>query len=101
MKGIDQDIPQRTQWHRDLLARMNEPYAERPSVLCAETISRLTDYLGFRHFYRHSYSFLVDWQELQTLAIPLPGIWQRIKEELALFSNRFEPENAEYIEAIQ
>lgn len=32
----------------------------RSAVLTLETIATLSNYLGFRHFYRHIYSFFLD-----------------------------------------
>lgn len=95
VKEIDQDVPNGNQWHRDLLTRMSKPVAERQQVLSSEITSQLADYLGFRHFYRHSYSFLLEWNELETLLIPLPEIWQRVKDELSVFLDSLETNNTE------
>lgn len=84
-KGIDKDVPAGSQWHRDLLSRMMESTANRSPVLTTETVHQLTDYLGFRHFYRHSYSFFLEWRELERLVIPLAEVWKRTKGELRLF----------------
>ena len=46
---------------------------------------RLADYLGFRHFYRHSYSFFLEWDELEKLVTPLAEVWDQTKGELELF----------------
>lgn len=59
-KGIDADVPTSAQWHRVLLTRMTEPTSSRKPVLMTETAHRLASYLGFRHFYRHSYSFFLE-----------------------------------------
>jgi HepT-like protein len=58
-KEIDDDVPASAQWHRDLLNRMTETTDNRLPVLSAETSDRLSEYLGFRHFFRHSYSFFM------------------------------------------
>lgn len=87
-KGIDAEVPAGSQWHRDLLTRMTEPTASRGPVLTDEMAQRLADYLGFRHFYRHSYSFLLDWDEMEKLAMPLAEVWAQTKDELQLFLNR-------------
>ena len=84
-KRIDHNVPDSAQWHRDLLTRMAEATLTRKAVLTAETTRQLAKYLGFRHFYRHSYSFFLEWDELEGLALPLLSIWEQTKNELQLF----------------
>lgn len=76
-KGMDEDVPAGPQWHRDLLTRMTRSTAIRGPVLTTGTAHRLVEYLGFRHFYRHSYSFFLDWDELERLVTPLADVWAR------------------------
>ncbi|MGE0086307.1 MAG: hypothetical protein AB7S75_18010 [Desulfococcaceae bacterium] len=56
-KGIDKDVPADSAWHRKLLIRMAEETPNRKAVLSADLSEALTEYMGFRHFHRHSYSF--------------------------------------------
>ena len=84
-KGIDTHVPTGSQWHRDLLTRMTESTSSREPVLTAEMAHRLADYLGFRHFYRHSYSFFLEWGELEKLVTSLAEVWGQAKDELQLF----------------
>jgi hypothetical protein len=84
-KGIDTYVPTGSQWHRDLLTRMTESTSSREPVLTAEMAHRLADYLGFRHFYRHSYSFFLEWGELEKLVTSLAEVWDQAKDELQLF----------------
>ena len=84
-KEIDKNIPAGGRWHRELLTRMAAPGAVRPAVISTELARRLADYLSFRHFYRHSYSFFLDWGELESLALNLEGVWSRVKSELTQF----------------
>ena len=53
--------------------------------MTTETAHRLADYLGFRRFYRHSYSFFLEWDELEKLVTLLPEVWVQVKGELQLF----------------
>jgi hypothetical protein len=51
-------------WHRDLLKRMKvsvEGY--RPPVINAELYLLLDDFRAFRHKFRHSYGFELDWEK--------------------------------------
>lgn len=84
-KGIDQDVPMGAQWHRDLLTRMTEATSSRGPVLTVDVAHQLADYLGFRHFYRHSYSFFLEWDELEKLVMPLADVWEQAKYEVQLF----------------
>lgn len=84
-KGVDADVPTGAQWHRDLLTQMTEATSDRKPVLSVQTARRLADYLGFRHFYRHSYSFFLDWSEMDDLVGLLPDVWQQTKREILSF----------------
>jgi hypothetical protein len=88
-KEIDHDTPVGQQWHRDLLTQMTRPTPTRQAVLSLTTAHRLADYLGFRHFYRHSYSFFLDWGELERLVGSLAEVWAQTKQELTLFLDSF------------
>lgn len=83
--GIDEEIPSGNQWHRDLLEQMAVPGAARDVVVSAELIGQLKEYLGFRHFYRHGYSFVLEWEKLEGLVKPLSDVWNRVKQELRRF----------------
>ncbi|MBI3760931.1 MAG: hypothetical protein HY260_03595 [Chloroflexi bacterium] len=78
---------QGSQWHRDVLTRMTESTSTREPVLTTEIAHRLTGYLGFRHFYRHSYSFYLEWDELEKLVTPLAEVWRQTKDELQRFAD--------------
>ncbi|GAK61111.1 hypothetical protein U27_01009 [Candidatus Vecturithrix granuli] len=84
-REIDADIPTGDRWHRDILTKMTESTDFRDPILSHETFLRLTEYLAFRHFYRHSYSFILEWDELEKLVIPLPEVWEQVKHELHAF----------------
>jgi len=85
VKGLDQEVPTGTQWHRDLLVQVSHGTANRSKVISVELAQRMADYLGFRHFYRHSYSFFLEWGELEKLVTALPEVWDQIKRELSAF----------------
>lgn len=84
-KGIDQNVPTGDMWHRNLLTRMTETTSSRKQVLTVDMSQKLADYLGFRHFYRHSYSFFLEWNELKNIVTPVTEIWKQTKNELQLF----------------
>jgi len=84
-KRLDGQVPIGERWHRTLLLQMVQSTAQRASVLSAESAQQLENYLGFRHFYRHSYSFFLDWSELEKLVSPLESMWSQVKAELNVF----------------
>lgn len=45
------------------------------------------------YFYRHSYSFLIDWEELKKLVVPLEQLWQTVKGEFNGFVETLTPTN--------
>ncbi|MGD8794563.1 MAG: hypothetical protein PVF47_18580 [Anaerolineae bacterium] len=84
-KEIDNSVPHGPQWHRDLLLQVTERTADRPPVLAPKTAQLLGEYLAFRHFYRHSYSMFLAWDEMKSLVMALDVVWTRIKDELGKF----------------
>ena len=89
-KQIDQNVPTGNQSHRDLLVQMMKQNAHRSKVISTETGKQLGDFLGFRHFYRHSYSFFIDWNELQILVFVLNAVWSQVKSDLDLFKTNLQ-----------
>ncbi len=78
-------LPNSAHWHRDLLWQMARTTMQRPAVISTATAQRLLDYLSFRHFYRHGYSFFLDWQDLSKLVQPLPEVWAQTKQDFEDF----------------
>lgn len=78
-------LPNSAQWHRDLLWQMARATAQRPAIISTTTAQRLLDYLSFRHFYRHGYSFFLDWQDLSKLVQSLPEVWAQTRQDLEEF----------------
>jgi len=81
-KGLDEQVPTGDQWHRDLLIHMTREMGDRGSVISTALAKKLADYLGFRHFYRHSYSFFLEWDKLPGLVTSLREVWEQVKAEL-------------------
>ena len=88
-KGVDDTVPTGAQWHRDLLIQMTKATSNRGPVLTDELAHQLAGYLGFRHFYRHAYSFFLEWSEVEKLVAPLEKVWDQVKAELELFLEEF------------
>lgn len=83
---VDESRPQSVGWHRELLNQMSlELQGLRPAVITAEMAVVLADYLEFRHFFRHSYGFDLDWIELKPKAEKLKPTFEKLEAALQQF----------------
>jgi hypothetical protein len=83
---VDESQPQSAGWHRELLNQMSLELQDlRPAVLTAELASVLEDYLEFRHFFRHSYGFDLDWDELKPKAEKLKPTFEKLEAAFQQF----------------
>ena len=76
-------------WHADLLKRMTlaiEQY--RPAVIDEELYLLFEDFRGFRHVYRHSYSFELDWDRERLVARKLPRAGSLLRVQVEAFLAR-------------
>ncbi|MEW5954320.1 MAG: hypothetical protein AB1815_11465 [Bacillota bacterium] len=85
-KRIDNNLPDRKHWHRDLLIQMSTVTSNRYRVISGESKLQLAEYLAFRHFYRHSYSFFLSWDEMDKLVNDLRTVWGAVKSDLNNFA---------------
>ncbi len=83
-KDLDGGAPSGQHSHRRLLDQMSTPSSTRGAVLTDDMSRRLYDYLSFRHFYRHGYSFFLDWEKMESLVSPVEEVWAQLKKELRL-----------------
>ncbi|MGE5343435.1 MAG: hypothetical protein ACM3SY_18355 [Candidatus Omnitrophota bacterium] len=88
-KNIDKKIPTDSSWHKSLLLEMVKENQYRPAVLSEKLKDRLLDYLGFRHFFRHSYSIHLEWEEMEDLISSLRSVWIKFKVEILVFMDNF------------
>jgi len=84
-KRIDNSIFKGEQWHKRLLSEMVSKTDKRSAVISNDLKDKLVEYMGFRHFFRHSYSFYLDWDEIKKLVLPLEDVWSQTKEEIEVF----------------
>lgn len=49
-------------WHKDLLKTASDA-----GIISSELYGTLSDYLSFRHFFVHAYSFTLKWEELRPI----------------------------------
>lgn len=87
-KTIDKKIPTDSSWHKSLLEEMTKENDSRSAVLSGEMKELLLDYLGFRHFFRHAYSFHLEWEEMENLIESMRDVWLKFKSEILTFMNK-------------
>ena len=84
-KNIDKKTPSDPNWHKRLLSQMAEKNIARKPVLSEGMKNELKKYLTFRHFFRHSYSFHLEWEELEKLIKPIHQVWEKFRAEISSF----------------
>ncbi len=92
-KSIDKNIPSDFNWHKSLLEQMAKENNQRKAVLTGDMKTKLLKYLGFRHFFRHSYSYHLKWERMEELVKPLRIVWEEFKTEISNFDIESAEEN--------
>lgn len=82
---IDRVVLEGHAWHHQLIEQMAMHTNHRAAVISIETADLLMGYLSFRHFYRHSYSFFLEWARMEGLIQDLAKVWQIAKDEIQAF----------------
>ena len=79
---IDGGLPTGDAWHRQLIDRMAKPTDLRPAVLSQDLYDILSEYLAFRHVFRSSYSFHLEWEKMSSLVLNCESTMRRLEGEL-------------------
>jgi uncharacterized protein YutE (UPF0331/DUF86 family) len=78
-------------WHKDLLKRMKmEISGYRPKVIDDELYRLLDDFRGFRHKFRHTYTFELDWEKEQIVARKLLPVSLMMVKQIHAFLDRLD-----------
>ena len=73
-------------WHSDLLKRMKLAIpGYRPAVIDEALYRLLDDFRGFRHKFRHSYSFELDWEKERFVAEKFPAAAVLFRKQVERF----------------
>lgn len=72
-------------WHRDLLNEMLSETDVHKKILAEELRAPLKEYMGFRHVFRHSYGYELDWERLEPLFFGMTENWTQVKSCLKNF----------------
>jgi predicted nucleotidyltransferase len=83
---LNGDLPAGPSWHTYLLRRMTSPWAEaRPAAIDRALATRLLDYLRFRHLFRHTYGFDLEWEKCRPLAEGMAETLEALQAQLMAF----------------
>jgi hypothetical protein len=82
---LDGGLPSGEFWHRELMDSMTMPSRERSAVLSERLIEQLDDYLEFRHFFRHAYTFDLRWDSMKALVLGCEETLQLVEGDLDRF----------------
>jgi len=78
-------------WHSDVLKRMKlEINGFRPRVISDELYSLLDDFRAFRHRFRHSYSFMLDWEKEIIVARKFNKTYEMLNHEINEFIHKID-----------
>lgn len=75
--------------HQELLYQMTSKNESREKVIDEELYLKLREYAIFRHFYRHAYSFQLNWEKMESLVDNVHEVWKEIKDSLEKFINAY------------
>jgi hypothetical protein len=84
---MDGGSPSGSDWHVSLLHRMALPIeSARPPVVSAGTVTRLDEYLRFRHVFRNVYGRQLHWSRMRPLFDDLPPVLAQVTDEIGRFA---------------
>ena len=84
-KNIDGSVPTGNKSHQELLHQMASENEMRNEIINEELYLQLREYATFRHFYRHAYSFQLNWEKMRPLVDNLHSVWKEVKQSLKSF----------------
>ena len=84
-KNVDGKVPTGNKSHQELLYQMANENSYRKSILNENLYLSLREYATFRHFYRHAYSFQLNWEKMKPLVNNVISIWKNVRIALENF----------------
>jgi hypothetical protein len=83
---IDGHVPFGMNWHTSLLLQMGKTVEGiRSPVISNKLISKLKEFLRFRHLFRRLYGFELKWERIKPLFIELEDVLSDFKKEIIEF----------------
>ena len=83
-------IPHGESWHIELLERMTQGEERRSAVITMQLYKKLIKYLGFRHMFRHSYTFRLDWERMEPLVRDCENTFRKFENEITQFIEKID-----------
>ena len=81
-KNVDKEVPTGNKSHQELLRQMALKKEHRNEIIDEETYLSLREYATFRNFYRHAYSFQLNWEKMKPLVENVFSVWEAVKYTL-------------------
>ena len=89
---VDLCLPNGSNEHKELLAQMAKPYAERSPVISKGTLKNLQEFLAFRYLFMRFDTDELDYQKTEQKAKQVSPIFDKIFKELDAFISYLEKE---------
>ena len=89
-KNIDNNVPSGNKSHQELLHQMASENGFRHEIISEDLYLKLREYATFRHFYRHAYSFQLNWEKMKPLVENISSVWKETKNTMLSFLNEGE-----------
>jgi HepT-like protein len=87
-EDIDGQPPGGDSWHKELLDGMVAATNHRKPVISAALRGRLKEYMEFRHFFRHAYTFTLRWDRMKGLVLGCEDALRQLETESDSFLRR-------------
>ncbi|MEJ5250927.1 MAG: hypothetical protein HPY54_07475 [Chthonomonadetes bacterium] len=89
--AFENQLEPRGSYHRELLQRMSiDVPTIRPRLVSPDSLKLLDDLRGFRHVFRHSYTYTLDPQRVAQLRQTVLDRWNVVQEDLTRFQQFLE-----------
>jgi hypothetical protein len=85
LKAIKEDIPNDSHWHKKLFEKTFEASEKRTAIFRIDYKEQFSEYLSFRHYFRHSYGYEIDWERLKPLINNVEEMWKILEEDINKF----------------
>jgi hypothetical protein len=85
LRNINEKLPNDYMWHKTLLDIALGQNSRKFKIFRDDLRDMLEDYLAFRHFIRHSYSYQLKWERMSHLVENLEDTWMQIKLDFESF----------------
>lgn len=81
-KNIDRIVLSSERWHSELLKSMFAATEMRRPIFEKKLYDQLVDYMGFRHFFRHTYGYRLRWDLIKPLLMNIKENWNAVKSSI-------------------